>query len=208
LSSDIEPEPQQPAQAPPRMQSTPKDIRSMTPTSPVIPSNSFQRVSRPAATPSGATPVPSFDTRSTAALSPGLRILQASPSLHAEQHQALPINPPPALILEKADGSFDEDDPLPSAHFRNSTVNEFFSFVSEATGKPRDLFDRLTFTLLFVRGGDCVRLVHEGDDTAWNKLKNKTRFLCNLYRTRTEESELQLVVEFGDKRKVVEGWQK
>jgi hypothetical protein len=204
LSSDNELEPQQPAQAPLRLQSTSKNARPMTPTSPGVVSNPFQRENRSAVTPGRAAPGSRAGSHNTTAAPPGQRTLQASPALQVEQHQSSPTNLPPFLILEKADGSFDEDDPLPSTLFRNSTVNEFFSFVSDTIGKPRDSFDRLTFTFLFVRGGDCTRLIHEGDDTAWNKLKKKAKFLCNLYRTRTEESELQLVVEFGDKRTMVE----
>ena len=146
-----------------------------------------------------------FDTNNTATIPTERRTLQASPSLRVEMHQAVPTNLPPALILEKADGSFNDENPLPSAHFRNANVEEFFDFVSEVTIKPRDSFDTLTFTLTFAAGNDRTWLIHDGDQASWNKLKNKARFLCNLYRTRVDETELQLVVEFGDKKNMVAG---
>jgi hypothetical protein len=117
--------------------------------------------------------------------------------------QALPTNPPPSLVLQKADGSFDDENPLPSAHFRNSNVDEFFAFVSQMTTKPRDSFDKLTLTFMFASGDDRTWLIQKGDETAWNKLKKKGKFLCNLYRTRLEDEDFQLVVEFGDKRSMV-----
>lgn len=202
MSSNIDKEAQEPVRAPPRRQSTPKDSRPLTPTSPAVSSNLFQRDNRQAATPGRAAPVQSFDASSTSA-TPGIGTMQTSPIRRADSHQPLPTNPPPALILEKADGSFDDENPLPSAHFRNSNVIEFFSFVSEITKKSRDSFDRLTFTFLFASGDDRTWLIQEGDEIAWNKLKKKARFLCNLWRTRLEESELQLVVEFGDKRNMI-----
>lgn len=128
--------------------------------------------------------------------------MQRSPALQAANFPAILANPPPALVLEKADGSFDDDNPLPSAHFHNSNVDEFFSFVSETTQKPRNSFDSLTFTFLFASGDDRTWLIQEGDEMAWNKLQRKAHFLCKLWKTKTEESELQLVVEYGDKRKM------
>jgi hypothetical protein len=167
-----------------------------------VTNNVFRTDNQQAATPGRAAPVQSFDTSSISA-TPGIGTIQTSPVRRADSHQPLPTNPPPALVFEKADGSFDDENPLPSAHFRNSNVIEFFSFVSETTTKSRDSFDRLTFTFPFAFGDDRTRLIQEGDEIAWNKLKKKARFLCNLWRTRLEESELQLVVEFGDKSNMV-----
>lgn len=188
------------AKYPPRKQSAPKDARPMTPTSPVVTSNLFQRTSRPLVGPAGVATVHSFDTSNAVPTSPQQRLVQASPKPQA-------ANPPPALILESADGSFDDENPLPSAHFRDSNVHDFFHLVSEITGKPRGSFNELTFTFMFIvaTSNDRTWLIHEGDDVAWNKLQKKARFLCNLWKSRTEESELQLVVEFGDKKNLVRG---
>jgi len=174
----------------------------MTPTSPVVTNNTFQRDNRSIATRRRAVPVQSFDTRSASVTSPKLGSMQRSPALQAANFPAMLANPPPALVLEKADGSFDDENPLHSAHFHNSNVDEFFSFVSETTQKPRDSFDSLTFTFLFASGDDRTWLIQEGDEMAWSKLQRKAHFLCKLWKTKTEESELQLVVEYGDKRKM------
>jgi hypothetical protein len=174
----------------------------MTPTSPAVTDSTFQRGIRSVATPRQAVPVKSFEARSASVTSPGIGNMQRSPALQAANFPAMLANPPPALVLEKADGSFDDDNPLPSAQFHSSNVDEFFSFVSEMTQKPRDSFDSLTFTFLFASGDDRTWLIQEGDEMAWNKLQRKAHFLCKLWKTKTEESELQLVVEYGDKRKM------
>ena len=174
----------------------------MTPTSPAVTNNTIQKGNQSFATPRRAAPVQSFDNRRQSVTSPGIGNMQRSPALQAANFSAILANPPPALVLEKADGSFDEDNPLPSANFHNSNVDEFFSFVSETTQKPRNLFDSLTFTFLFASGDDRTWLIQEGDEMAWSKLQRKANFLCKLWKTKTEESELQLVVEYGDKRKM------
>jgi hypothetical protein len=175
----------------------------MTPTSPAVTNHTFQRNNRLVATPERAVPVQSFDTRSASVTSPGIGNMQPSPALQEAKYHAMLANPPLALVLEKVDGSFDDENPLPSTHFRESNVDEFFSFVSETTQKPRDSFDCLTFTFLFASGDDAIWLIQEGDEVAWSKLQRKSHFLCRLWKLKTVESELQLVVEFGDKRKMI-----
>ncbi|KAE9372633.1 hypothetical protein N431DRAFT_466874 [Stipitochalara longipes BDJ] len=200
FSSDNELESQQPAQAPQRMQSTSKGSRPMTPTSPVVASNEFSRtIGRSASTPRGLAPIQGSNDSNTVATSPRQMTLQPSPALSADRRQTYPTGQLPALIIEKNDGSFDNENPLSSSHFRDLDIRGFFNFVSEAAAKPRDSFDKLTFTFIFTEGADRLWLINDGDEGAWNKLQKKARFLCKLYKTRTEESDLQLVVEFGDK---------
>jgi hypothetical protein len=172
----------------------------MTPISPIVTSGPFNKDKGHAAAPGRAAPVQSFNTSSIPATSPGQKPKQESPAPQSGIHQELPTNIQPRLVLEKANGSFEIENPLPSTHLRNSNVDEFFSFISETTMKPRDTFDTLTFTLMFIEGIDRTWLVHEGDEAAWNRLKKVAKFLSNLNKTRVEESEFQIVVEFGDKR--------
>ena len=172
----------------------------MTPTSPVIASAAFPGpVGRSASVTRGPAPMQNIDTLRSATTSPGQRTLQPSPALSADRRQALPTAQLPALVLEKVDGSFDNENPLPPSHFQDLDVDGFFSFVSEVTTKPRELFDKLTFTFLFEKGADRIWIINEGDEAAWNKLQNKAEFLYNLREPMTKKSKLLLVVEFGDK---------
>ncbi len=181
----------------------------MTPTSPVVASAAFPgavgrsaSVTRGPAPMKNTTPMQKVDTLRSATTSPGQRTLQPSPALSADRRQALPTTQLPALVLEKVDGSFDNENPLPPSHFQDLDVDGFFSFVSEVTTKPRELFDKLTFTFLFEKGADRIWIINAGDEAAWNKLQNKAEFLYNLREPMTKKSTLLLVVEFGDKTAV------
>jgi len=186
------------------MQSVPKDTRPMTPTSPVVTSRQPDRDSRTTTIPGRAAPVSSVDSGSrNPAPSPGLGAMDGSPARQVASYQSLPTNQRLVLVLEKADGSYNDDDPLPHTHLRDSNVNEFFSLVAKISNKALDSLDCLTFTFMFALGNE--RVVHKGDEAEWNKLKKKAQFLFTLYRTRLDETEFQLVVEIGDKKNTVTG---
>jgi len=172
----------------------------MTPTSPIVPSNALPRsASRYASTPQEPAPVHDHGTSATVSDSVGQRTLQPNTVISADRGHTGSTPQLPTLILEKIDGSFDDENPLPSSYLRDLDVRGFFAWVSEATKKPRNSFDKLTFMFIFAEGADCLWLINEGDEAAWKKLQKKARFLCKVYKTRTTEADLQLVVEFGDK---------
>jgi hypothetical protein len=202
LSSYIGPKLQPPFQPLPRSQSVSKETRPLTPTSPLATSIRPGTENPIFASPGGAAPVSSTDTSSRIPpTSPETKTMSISATQQAANHQALSTEQRLVLVLEKADGSFDDENPLHSKHLRNSNVNEFFSFVSEMSNMPLESLDSLTFTFMFALGNE--RVVHKGDETEWSKLKKKARFLFTLYRTRSDEEEFQLVVEIGDKKNIV-----
>jgi len=131
---------------------------------------------------------------------PRVGTLSPSPDFRAAGPQTTPTSQSLVLVLKKPDGSFNEDEPLPARHLRDSNVADFFNLVSEFSNKPLDSFSELTFTFMFVSDNDRVRVVRKDDEVGWNKLKKKAVLLFNLNKTRLDEEEFQLVVEMGDKR--------
>jgi len=205
LSSAIDPEPQPRPKTLPRMQSIPKDTRPMTPTSPAVASHLLDRDNQTSTTTGRAVPVSSFASGSSnPATSPGLGALNTSPAPPIAGNQALSTNQRLVLVLEKSDGSYNDDDPLPHTHLRDSNVNEFFSLVAEISNKPLDSLHCLTFTFMFAPLSN-QRVIQKGDEAEWSKLKKKVLFLFNINRIRMDDTEFQLVVEIGDKRNIVTG---
>jgi hypothetical protein len=184
----------------PRMQSVPKETRPMTPISPVVTSHPPDRDSPASHTPGRAVPVPTFASSSKdPAASPALGTMNASPGPHAAGHQA-PSRQRLVLVLEKADGSYNDDDPLPHTHLRESNVNEFFSLFAETSNKSLDSLECLTFTFMFAPAAANKRVVHKGDEVEWDKLKKKVVFFFNLLKTDLDMEEFQVVVQIGDRK--------
>lgn len=180
----------------------PKETRPMTPTSPIATSTHTEDPSFP--TPERATSVSSIDiTSHNPSTSPGPEPNNTSSVPLVPNRQARLTRQRLVLVLEDANGSLDDDNPLPATHLGDSNVTGFFALVSEISKKPLESLDCLTFTFIFAPGNE--RVVEKGDEKEWNKLKKKALLLFKLYRTRSDESEFQLVVEIGDKKKIVTG---
>lgn len=172
----------------------------LTPKSPIVVNSNLTNGHQTSFIARKAIAVSVLETAAIPIKSPGSGTLSPSPDFRRAAPQTIFRSKSLVLVLEKPDGTFNDDEPLPARHLRDSNVTEFFNLVSTFSDKPLESLNELTFTFLFVSSEDRVRVVRKDDEAEWNKLKRKAVFLFNLNKTRLDEEEFQVVVELGDKR--------
>lgn len=175
----------------------------ITPTSPVVAIDKLTNAYQTPSIPSTAGKINAMSSLESAALqitSPGSDTLSPSPDFRTTVQRMTPRSKSLVLVLQKPDGTFNDDEPLPARHLRDCNVIEFFDLVSSFSSKPLESFNELTFTFVFVSSEDRVRVVCKDDEAGWNKLKKKAVLFFGLYKDRLDDDEFQVVVEPGDKR--------
>ncbi|KAE8441468.1 hypothetical protein EG329_004924 [Mollisiaceae sp. DMI_Dod_QoI] len=99
------------------------------------------------------------------------------------------------FILEDMDLQPDDENPLPSRIFRDSSINEFFDIFCDRSGRARGSVDFLTFTCTWGHKNFSFKTAKTDSESTWQKIEERIGKRFNVASSAwTEETEFQIWV--------------